>query len=232
MSLNRMNTKVFQSTPSVGRATGTRCYRQGLCLFQSTPSVGRATMSVTRHISCRRHFNPRPPWGGRPSRRRFPRRCAKHFNPRPPWGGRLLADDVSFCGKKISIHALRGEGDHFLGARRNFGILISIHALRGEGDIALLGYLILILLFQSTPSVGRATFALKSVIIKEINFNPRPPWGGRPEAAPVKTKDRIISIHALRGEGDCKNIQICNAMLVHSAYKTIYFCDSCAFYLT
>lgn len=41
-----------------------------------------------------------------------------------------------------------------------------------------------------------------------------------------------ISIHALRGEGDCKNIQICNAMLVHSAYKTVYFCDSCAFYLT
>lgn len=40
-----------------------------------------------------------------------------------------------------------------------------------------------------------------------------------------------ISIHALRGEGDCKNIQICNAMLVHSAYKTIYFCDSCAFLL-
>ena len=40
-----------------------------------------------------------------------------------------------------------------------------------------------------------------------------------------------ISIHALRGEGDCKNIQICNAMLVHSAYKTIYFCNSCAFYL-
>lgn len=41
-----------------------------------------------------------------------------------------------------------------------------------------------------------------------------------------------ISIHALRVEGDCKNIQICNAMLVHSAYKTVYFCDSCAFYLT
>lgn len=41
-----------------------------------------------------------------------------------------------------------------------------------------------------------------------------------------------ISIHALRGEGDCKNIQICNAMLVHSAYKTVCFCDSCAFYLT
>lgn len=63
--------------------------------------------------------------------------------------------------------------------------------------------------FQSTPSAGRAT-------IYDISEN----------------MGLVISIHALRGEGDCKNIQICNAMLVHSAYKTIYFCDSCAFYLT
>ena len=41
-----------------------------------------------------------------------------------------------------------------------------------------------------------------------------------------------ISIHALRGEGDCKNIQIYNIAFVHSVYKIIYFCDSCAFYLT
>ena len=41
-----------------------------------------------------------------------------------------------------------------------------------------------------------------------------------------------ISIHALRGEDDSKNIQICNIVFVHSAYKIIYFCDSCAFYLT
>lgn len=64
-------------------------------------------------------------------------------------------------------------------------------------------------IFQSTPSVGRAT-------LDDI----------------ATMRDIIISIHALRGEGDCKNIQICNAMLVHSAYKTAYFCDSCAFYLT
>lgn len=64
-------------------------------------------------------------------------------------------------------------------------------------------------IFQSTPSVERAT-------LDDI----------------ATMRDIIISIHALRGEGDCKNIQICNAMLVHSAYKTIYFCDSCAFYLT
>lgn len=64
-------------------------------------------------------------------------------------------------------------------------------------------------IFQSTPSVGRAT----TIYNADIHLI-------------------CISIHALRGEGDCKNIQICNAMLVHSAYKTVYFCDSCAFYLT
>ena len=65
-------------------------------------------------------------------------------------------------------------------------VKISIHALRGEGDF-----------FQYA----------------EI---------------PTST----ISIHALRGEGDSKNIQIYNIVFVHSAYKIIYFCDSCAFYLT
>ena len=63
--------------------------------------------------------------------------------------------------------------------------------------------------FQSTPSVGRATRAIVEGLI-----------------------ENDISIHALRGEGDSKNIQIYNIVFVHSAYKIIYFCDSCAFYLT
>ena len=56
----------------------------------------------------------------------------------------------------ISIHALRGEGD-YQGAGTGTGTGISIHALRGEGDVnaAFVGYLNG--LFQSTPSVGRAT---------------------------------------------------------------------------
>ena len=88
-------------------------------------------------------------------------------------------------------------------------MFISIHALRGEGDNIKPYAVGFMSVFQSTPSVGRATITLAD-----------------------NTEYRLISIHALRGEGDCKNIQICNAMLVHSAYKTIYFCDSCAFYLT
>ena len=90
-----------------------------------------------------------------------------------------------------------------------------------------------ILLFQSTPSVGRATkpvlvFSLAGFFISIHALRGEGDLGG------VKrdSHEVTISIHALRGEGDCKNIQICNAMLVHSAYKTIYFCDSCAFYLT
>ena len=38
---------IFQSTPSVGRATYEVLYEMEVILFQSTPSVGRATADVT-----------------------------------------------------------------------------------------------------------------------------------------------------------------------------------------
>ena len=100
----------FQSTPSVGRATvNSGYYSAAVNSFQSTPSVGRATLCTRRyapettisihalrgegdfifsfHASQSSHFNPRPPWGGRPD---APQHITvkKHFNPRPPWGGR------------------------------------------------------------------------------------------------------------------------------------------------
>ena len=56
---------------------------------------------------------------------------------------------------------------------------ISIHALRGEGDEMLSAVLMKKAIFQSTPSVGRAT-------VPEG-------WQMCPQC---------ISIHALRGEGD------------------------------
>ena len=58
---------------------------------------------------------------------------------------------------------------------------ISIHALRGEGDLVLMLSGLKQMIFQSTPSVGRAT---------KYSINSRPAGG--------------ISIHALRGEGDEK----------------------------
>ena len=57
----------------------------------------------------------------------------KHFNPRPPWGGRPLAQSGVSPRKTISIHALRGEGDDVRWNTKRLNS-ISIHALRGEGD--------------------------------------------------------------------------------------------------
>ena len=59
----------------------------------------------------------------------------RHFNPRPPWGGRRKFIFSSCRHRIISIHALRGEGDNASTNRENSYTDISIHALRGEGDI-------------------------------------------------------------------------------------------------
>ena len=37
-----------------------------------------------------------------------------------------------------------------------------------------------------------------------FDFNPRPPWGGRPNSVIATITTTTISIHALRGEGDFK----------------------------
>ncbi len=57
----------------------------------------------------------------------------------------------------ISIHALRGEGDYTKAHGQRLS-RISIHALRGEGDGRAASIPSLEMPFQSTPSVGRATF--------------------------------------------------------------------------
>ena len=84
---------------------------------------------------------------------------------------------------KISIHALRVEGD-ILKELLLWGEEISIHALRVEGDIQLAYAAIIRAQFLSTPSGWRAT---------RLHI-------GAGLAA-------LISIHALRVEGDSKNGQ-------------------------
>ena len=86
----------------------------------------------------------------------LPFRSVKNFYPRPPRGGRPPAVARGYPSAKISIHALREEGD--VGGDPALGLFgISIHALREEGD-------------EEGPKV----FRLKT------NFYPRPPRGGRP----------------------------------------------------
>ena len=102
---------------------------------------------------------------------------------------------------KISIHALREEGDR----RRcttDVVLFISIHALREEGDVSLSHGVKLYHRFLSTPSARRATPYPLCLTDQQQNFYPRPPRGGRQARCRVLRPADKISIHALREEGD------------------------------
>ena len=311
--LSSISSSLFLSTPSARRATpphpGYSGYNQisihalreegdhgeiiravFLARFLSTPSARRATDIATCQHRTYRNFYPRPPRGGRlqtvtstgkafqflstPSARRatarrFAGQCPDrisihalreegdpgfeqllhdlhHFYPRPPRGGRQhrqrqtvwkdvflstpsarratfpLVGDVG--DHLISIHALREEGDPRLyrgtadagdfyprpprggrleqQAAMSYNSAISIHALREEGDARTRAIMCLTFTFLSTPSARRATTAYQRQTCSDTDFYPRPPRGGRPLALSLEPCDQLISIHALREEGD------------------------------
>ena len=101
----------FQSTPSVWRETTSPFCISTFSPFQSTPSVWRETL-----------------------RKAFILTGEKHFNPLPPYGGRPTAKPQHFFRSGISIHSLRMEGDNRIKHKPHLGIIISIHSLRMEGD--------------------------------------------------------------------------------------------------
>ena len=101
----------------------------------------------------------------------------------------------------ISIHALREEGDLYLGMASP-PFLISIHALREEGDQHSAGAWTGTDAFLSTPSARRATGVRRVRAGQNGDFYPRPPRGGRPSSVERQDVLVLISIHALREEGD------------------------------
>ena len=147
---------VFQSTPSVWRATRYFYHQSDRRVeFQSTPSVWRATRPRRLPLEDMPHFNPRPPCGGR---RRLPTnlKSSRIFQSTPSVWRATCKNEYKARTCNISIHALRGEGDEILAIDGSVPV-ISIHALRGEGDY-----------HQSRRDH------------QDRHFNPRPPWGGRP----------------------------------------------------
>ena len=62
--------------------------------------------------------------------------------------------------------------------------------------------LLSIRVFLSTPSARRATIYFVLPEGNEVDFYPRPPRGGRPLRCAGGLSFKIISIHALREEGD------------------------------
>ena len=124
----------FLSTPSARRATPYRPSERGSNEFLSTPSARRATAPASSLPSTPSNFYPRPPRGGRPQ-------------PERPRSRR----------RRISIHALREEGD-----------TCSAYPSQTAGR------------FLSTPSARRATCRSGRCRGPTANFYPRPPRGGRP----------------------------------------------------
>ena len=169
----------------------------------------------------------------------------RYFNPRPPWGGRQVLPEGIGWELFISIHALRGEGDATHLVRKLQSLLFQSTPSVGRAT-AMPSIFLAMFVFQSTPSVGRATSDKVLAIAMTVYFNPRPPWGGRRHTASHKESyqpfqstpsvgratfavehnevnqtfqstpsvgratvasisckcQNIISIHALRGEGD------------------------------
>ena len=86
--------------------------------------------------------------------------------------------------------------------------LISIHALRVEGDIGAIIMDMPALQFLSTPSGWRATLRQHQFHSACTHFYPRPPGGGRPPIENSLGTIYVISIHALRVEGDDLSIYL------------------------
>ena len=86
--------------------------------------------------------------------------------------------------------------------KRVYPMHISIHALREEGDSCTSSLVFKQQIFLSTPSARRATFDDAAELITGAHFYPRPPRGGRRCFAISLGRYCIISIHALREEGD------------------------------
>ena len=126
-----------------------------LLKFLSTPSARRATVKIEVTIVDKINFYPRPPRGGRLGY------LKKYQRP-----------------IKISIHALREEGD-----------LTAVRVLTSRVN------------FYPRPPRGGRQDSLARILL-QLNFYPRPPRGGRLGLLHSGDKALEISIHALREEGD------------------------------
>ena len=123
----------FQSTPSVGRATDELAEVQRKLDISIHALRGEGDDAETVGTGYPDNFNPRPPWGGR-LHRNHRAYALYYFNPRPPWGGRLLITPFRYDFAVFQSTPSVGRATAFYSPyqpRRR----ISIHALRGEGDI-------------------------------------------------------------------------------------------------
>ena len=104
---------------------------------------------------------------------------AINFNPRPPRGGRRARSRPNLTPRWISIHAPREGGDQGRAASVARSFHISIHAPREGGDWRVVKIHAAKLDFNPRPPRGGRRSASRNPR-NAIHFNPRPPRGGRP----------------------------------------------------
>ena len=173
---------------------------QGTAVFLSTPSARRATqishlpfVQVAISIHALREEGDQDRWLRR-SRHRY-------FYPRPPRGGRRAkhhgsGDPEAFLSTPSARRAT-GGGRLWLRSPPNFyprpprGGRRKRRNARGQADK-----------FLSTPSARRATSVFPYFRTASRYFYPRPPRGGRRPDLCETLLGKLISIHALREEGD------------------------------
>ena len=162
--------------------------------FQSTPSVKRATSFLINVPVWLMHFNPHPLWRGRQCSGGHPEWHICDFNPHPLWRGRPSSFSHWLYSSNFNPHPL-WRGRRFATSRQSKNTNFNPHPL-WRGRLILLPAMATKFLFQSTPSVKRATRL------------PSMPY-----------LDNIISIHTLCEEGDsisCANIHLNAGISIHT----------------
>ena len=153
-----------------------------------------------------KHFNPRPPRGGRRIAS-YPAGTDIRFQSTPPARGATSASS-SPIGVTTDFNPRPPRGGRPFDASNHYCIVdISIHAPREGGDCLFLRLILSLGIFQSTPPARGATLCFCAGVPVFFDFNPRPPRGGRLTQREGKKRQHQISIHAPREGGDSKDAQ-------------------------
>ena len=150
-------------------------------IFQSTPPRGGATGEVELVAGVVLKFQSTPP-------RRGATRCSsdlrwvpQNFNPRPREGGRRCGIAGAVQGIAISIHAPARGGDRYDRAASLTAWYFNPRPREG-GRLLWMSTRPTVLIFQSTPPRGGATFGFGPLTLTQKLFQSTPPRGGATKA--------------------------------------------------
>ena len=196
----------FQSTPSLRRATCNTAALNRSGAVSIHALLAESDPGVTSTECPQPCFNPRPPCG---ERRHVTQGSGEGdgFNPRPPCGERLagfyllpflhkfqstpslrratVQATMSGRSVQVSIHALLAESDSQRSGIQRHQERFNPRPPCGERPFSIL-FRAVAALFQSTPSLRRATWSSFLAHINQCCFNPRPPCGERLEQGQKK----------------------------------------------